>query len=286
MAVTPTATHVGPFGRVGFLDVLHDHWPRGTVESLEGPDGGASIEVVDGVAMGVGHRDLVDYRSPRGSTGVDVLARLVGDRPVRIDSLPGPLAQDLAEVLRAGGRAVVVEEQDVAAVLDLPDSFDAWLASIGKKERHETRRKRRRYEEMVGPARIARFDGGADRLEEFVALHRTSPGEKGSFMTEPMAAYFADLMALPGWGIDALLAPDETMAAAGFSFHGDDGYYLYNSAFDRGFREASPGVVLIASLIEFAIGEGQMLFDFLKGDEAYKFRLGARPRPLFEVTAP
>ena len=92
-------------------------------------------------------------------------------------------------------------------------------------------------------------------------------------------------MALPGWGIDALLTPEQRIAAAGFSFHGDDGYYLYNSAFDRGYWEASPGVVLIASLIEFAIEEEQMVFDFLKGDETYKFRLGAEPRPLFEVAA-
>jgi hypothetical protein len=286
MEVTPTATHVGPFGRPGFLDVLHRHWPRGAVESLDDGDGGASIEVVDGVAMGVGHRDLVDYRSPRGPSGVEVLVRLIGDRPVRIDSLPGPLADSLADALRANGRDVTTQEQDVAAVLALPGSFDEWLASIGKKERHETRRKRRRYEELVGPARIARFEDDADRLSEFVALHRTSAGEKGSFMTDAMADYFADVMALEGWGLDAILTPDGAMAAAGFSFHGDDGYYLYNSAFDRSYWEASPGVVLIASLIEFAIEEGQMLFDFLKGDETYKFRLGAEPRPLFEVSSP
>ena len=63
---------------------------------------------------------------------------------------------------------MVVEEQDIAAVLTLPESFDAWLASIGKKERHETRRKRRRYEEMVGPARIARFEDSERYLEELM----------------------------------------------------------------------------------------------------------------------
>jgi CelD/BcsL family acetyltransferase involved in cellulose biosynthesis len=101
-----------------------------------------------------------------------------------------------------------------------------------------------------------------------------------------MAEYFSSIFGLPGWGIDAILTPGGRIAAAGFSYHGDDGYYLYNSAFDRTYADASPGVVLIASLIEFAIEEGQMIFDFLKGDETYKFRLGARPRPLFEVSAP
>lgn len=284
--MTPTAPHVGPFGRSEFLRVLHGHWPRGVVEVADRDDGGASVEVVDGVVVGVGDRDLVDYRSPRGPAGVEVLVDLVGGRPTRIDSLPSGIAEPFAEALRGAGREVAVEEQDVAAVLSLPASFDDWLASIGKKERHETRRKRRRYEEQVGPARIARFEDDPARLDEFVALHRTSSGEKGSFMTEPMAAYFSDLMAIPGWGIDALLTPAGGIAAAGFSYHGDDGYYLYNSAFDRSFSEASPGVVLIASLIEFAIDEGLAVFDFLKGDEAYKFRLGAEARPLFEVASP
>ena len=47
---------------------------------------------------------------------------------------------------------------------------------------------------------------------------------------------------------------------------------------------ASPGVVLVSMLIERAIEAEKRVFDFLKGDETYKFRLGAAPRPLYEVT--
>jgi CelD/BcsL family acetyltransferase involved in cellulose biosynthesis len=36
-------------------------------------------------------------------------------------------------------------------------------------------------------------------------------------------------------------------------------------------------------MIEQAIGEGIGRFDFLKGDEVYKFRLGAEERPLYRV---
>jgi CelD/BcsL family acetyltransferase involved in cellulose biosynthesis len=74
------------------------------------------------------------------------------------------------------------------------------------------------------------------------------------------------------------------MAAAGFGYHGADGYYLYNSAFDPTLREASPGVVLMASLIESAIEAARDVFDFLKGDEAYKYRLGAGERLLYTVS--
>ena len=46
---------------------------------------------------------------------------------------------------------------------------------------------------------------------------------------------------------------------------------------------ASPGVVLFSSMIERQIERGVPVFDFLKGDEAYKYRHGAAPRPLFAI---
>lgn len=280
------ATHVGPFARQDFLRVLHAHWGAGELlEVAEGPSA-AMAELVDGVVTGVGHRDLVDYRSPLGDAGVDLLADLVGERPFRFDSMPAEVADALAGTLRSRGRDVVVERRDATAVLRLPPTYDDWLASLGRKERHETRRKRRRYEDLVGAPTIERFEGVGGPFDEFVALHRASAGEKGLFMTGAMVAFFADLLALPGWGIDGLLTASGSLAAAGFGYHGSDGYYLYNSAFDPALREGSPGVVLMASLIESAIGAGREVFDFLKGDEAYKYRLGATARGLFEVGTP
>jgi CelD/BcsL family acetyltransferase involved in cellulose biosynthesis len=41
--------------------------------------------------------------------------------------------------------------------------------------------------------------------------------------------------------------------------------------------------VLLGLLIDRSIRSGLEVFDFLKGDEAYKFRLGAEPRPLYSL---
>jgi CelD/BcsL family acetyltransferase involved in cellulose biosynthesis len=49
--------------------------------------------------------------------------------------------------------------------------------------------------------------------------------------------------------------------------------------------DASPGVAIIGAAIERATTESAPVFDFLKGDEVYKFRLGARERPLYRVVA-
>jgi CelD/BcsL family acetyltransferase involved in cellulose biosynthesis len=53
---------------------------------------------------------------------------------------------------------------------------------------------------------------------------------------------------------------------------------LYNSAFDRKWQQLAPGMVLVAEDIQQAIEEGCEVFDFLKGDYAYKYRFGARKR--------
>jgi CelD/BcsL family acetyltransferase involved in cellulose biosynthesis len=62
----------------------------------------------------------------------------------------------------------------------------------------------------------------------------------------------------------------------GFRYEGT--YYLYNSAFDRAFQSASPGMVLVAEDIRIAIEAGCSVFDMLKGDYPYKYRFGAVPR--------
>jgi len=68
-----------------------------------------------------------------------------------------------------------------------------------------------------------------------------------------------------------------------FGFQDARAYYLYNSAYDTAAATSSPGVILVDLLVHRSITEGLARLDMLKGDEAYKFRLGARPRPLFAV---
>ncbi len=76
----------------------------------------------------------------------------------------------------------------------------------------------------------------------------------------------------------AFLRVGEERPAGTIGFRLDGVYYLYNSAFDQGWRALAPGMVLVAELIQGAADEGFRTFDLLKGDYAYKYRFGARPR--------
>lgn len=103
-------------------------------------------------------------------------------------------------------------------------------------------------------------------------------------MSPARARFFAALHDDVGGVIDVLRGGDGVAVAAGFGFEDAAGYYLYNSAFEPEAATASPGIVLVNLLIEHAIRRGLPRFDFLKGSEPYKFRLGARPRPLYRIT--
>lgn len=100
-------------------------------------------------------------------------------------------------------------------------------------------------------------------------------------MTADRESFFRDLASLPAARVDVLAGAAGTPVAASIGFQDDRAFYLYNSAYDPAAAASSPGMVLLWKLFESVVEGGVSLFDFLKGDEAYKLRLGARPRPLY-----
>ena len=100
-----------------------------------------------------------------------------------------------------------------------------------------------------------------------------------------MEAFFRALLDVEGSVVSVLMG-GERPAAAAFGFEDDGAYYLYNSGYDPDLGAASPGVVLVEQLVRYAAGSGRTTFDFLKGDEAYKYRMGATARPLFALEGP
>ena len=154
------------------------------------------------------------------------------------------------------------------------------LDLLDGKQRHEIRRKARRFAESLGEADLVE---GVEFFDSFVEMHRSATGEKGRFMTESMASFFRDLLSAAGARLETLVVGDGRAVGAAFGFEDDDAYYLYNSAFEPSFAESSPGILLLHRLIGRVNATGRSRFDFLKGTETYKHRLGAVERPLYTV---
>lgn len=263
----------------GYLSAWWQHFGDGELALVEDEEALVPLwHATDGLVSFVGDEDLTDYHSQLGTEAGALLGRYLSQLPAgtrfRFDSLPLEAASDLAAAIPG----VEPVQHESAHRIDLPSYFDEFLASRSKKERHELRRKHRRFSEALGEPRLV--EGTVDPIAVFVELHRMSGGRKGEFMTREREAFFRSLAELPGCRVD-ILSGERSPVAAAIGFEDAAGYYLYNSAYDPSRSAASPGIVLLWLLFERAITRGVAVFDFLKGDEPYKLRLGAQPRPLY-----
>lgn len=198
-----------------------------------------------------------------------------------------PLLPGICEEL---GIACRVEETDRSPYVPLPERFDAYLERLGKKERHELRRKLRRAEEAE-PGLSFRVTGSREEMDRdfpsFVELHRKSHPEKREFMDDRMAEFFrevADRFLTEGRLRLSFLRGRAGDLAAAFQIEHDGSLLLYNSGFDPGRAGTSPGLVLLARCIEDAIRRGLTEYDFLRGRERYKYDLGGRDRIVYRAT--
>ena len=166
--------------------------------------------------------------------------------------------------------------------IPLQSSWDEYLASISKKQRHEIRRKTRNAEARYDTDWYfvtAEHDVPAE-VQAFIEMMRNDPS-KESFLTPEMEnflvetalnAYQAGLMHL------SFLTFGGKRAAAYLSFLTGGKLWVYNSAWEPRFAPCSPGWVLLAKEITWAIGIGLTEVDMMRGDEVYKYRFGGIDR--------
>jgi CelD/BcsL family acetyltransferase involved in cellulose biosynthesis len=280
----PLAPATGPFPHRPFLETWWRHQGGGDELAIIATDtAGLPLRVSEGRVLFCGDADLTDYHNPLGDPhqAMEAAAVRFSGSDYSFDSLPESAAVSLHAALDAGGHMHAVTRDAVTAVLDLPSDMDEWLTGLGKRDRHEIRRKRRRFVEALGEIHLERRSDAAG-VDLFAEMHRSAGGAKGGFMTRERKDFFSDLVTSARATVD-VLSTEHGPAAAAFAFAEPDGYYLYNSAYAPEAASASPGIVLLVTLIETLIAEGVPRLDLLKGDEPYKFRLGAVPRPLYRI---
>ena len=186
----------------------------------------------------------------------------------------------LPSIFRDAGLRVEVDQEDVAPHVHLPARYENYLLQIDKKQRHEIRRKQRRVEREldVGFTLVQSMDALQEAMDEFLRLQRMSRPDKESFMTPHMERFFrvmAGRMLEAGHLHLSFLSLNGENAAALLAFEYKKELLLYNSGYDtEKWAGYSPGWVLLGYVIQHAIARGIEVFDFLQGDEEYKYRFG------------
>jgi hypothetical protein len=182
---------------------------------------------------------------------------------------------------------VTRELEEVCPVVQIEPGIDyeTYLGTLGKKERHEIRRKVRRAE-AEGPIELEHSANPIGDLDAFIDLHQKRWGADGLFPpTDGGAAsrrFFAGLFEDCGpAGVDlSFLTVAGKRIAAGVTFDDGNAVYYYNAGVDPDARELSPGVVMVARYFQRAIESGRTRFDFLRGNEPYKYEWGAVDAPV------
>ena len=81
-----------------------------------------------------------------------------------------------------------------------------------------------------------------------------------------------------GWLQLAFLTVGDEKAAGYLNFDYANQIWVYNSGINFNFSSISPGWVLLGYLIQWAIENGRETFDFMRGDEVYKYRFGGQDK--------
>ena len=203
-----------------------------------------------------------------------------------------PAGDELAAAMGAlemtQGWTLNVEREDVCPVVTLPEGadIDGYLATLGKKERHEIRRKVRRAQ-AVGEIRLDDSPDPLADLELFADFHQRKWGDDGLFPPtlggEQSRVFFRQLFELFGLSGPlrlTFLLVGQRRIAAGIHFETANEVLYYNAGVDPDARDLSPGVLLVYAYVARALANGTKRMDFLRGDEPYKYQWGAVDEPI------
>ncbi|MFZ2206655.1 MAG: GNAT family N-acetyltransferase [Microgenomates group bacterium] len=176
-------------------------------------------------------------------------------------------------------------QQEVSPTIILPSTWEEYLESLERTDRKELKRKFKRLEAIPHSFHYSGERVTDNDFSDFIRLHKLSDFAKEKFMTDPMKSFFKEVstLSIPGWTQKiATLKINDISVASVFFFENENSLLLYNSGYDPEQKYYSVGLLLIAQLIHYAIENKRKVFDFLRGNERYKYDLGGKDVKLYK----
>lgn len=295
-----------PFATPAWQRVWLDHFQAGrTLRLLTARDGERLIGVAPFICDGdraefVGHYSICDYMDAVVTPGFErsffpsILGRLA-DEGVRVIDLRGlrassPTLEAVTEAAPAAGFVAAREDEALSPSVHLPETWDDYLNTLSKKDRHELRRKLRRLDSAGGDVVLKVVTEAAETatgLDTLFHLMRISSHHKEEFLDRPgMEAFFREMtatMAAEGMLRFYFLTFDGEAVASVLNFDLGGQLYMYNSGYDPAYSHYAVGLMSKTLLIRDAIESGRHCVDFLRGDESYKYDLGGKDQQVYRL---
>jgi len=254
----------------------------------------APLMVKASKASFIGSADVCDYMDFVVAPGKElefftaVLDKLKKDRikQLSLESLrhDSTVMTCLVDLAKDKGYAVTLTRENVSLDLDLPSTWEEYLRTLSPKQRRETGRRFRRLEEEGDINYRVVEEAEPEVLDIFLKLLRVSREDKASFMTPRMESFFrslAETMAEAKLLRFGILEISGKPVAAVMCFDYNNKVYLYNSGYEPEYGYLSVGLMSKLLSIKDSIERGRKCYDFLKGPEEYKYRLGGREIPIY-----
>lgn len=195
---------------------------------------------------------------------------------------PDACCRAFFESLPSAGAAWRVEPQERCLRIDnhWPNGV-AFFRSLNKKARNNHTRGKRILTELGGDVRFSVVEPGdpaGTLIEEILRLKEIwlRANDPRSPMFGPDGAVLRKMIdhaRLSGLAKIFTLQTGGKIAAASINFVYHDRVEAYLTSYDAEFERASPGTILIVESAQWCFDRKMKLIDFLRGEEAFKFRL-------------
>lgn len=223
------------------------------------------------------------------------------DYPQPLDEAKGPIDREILWLPRTVVRTTTVAErteaeppgQQPAPYIDwrVHPTFekyeDDWRAR-GAVKSNDSARQRRRIERELGPLKFEFDDVRPDVFDACItwksAQYRAS-GFVDMFADPHNIALFRRLKEKGALVVSSLSA-GPTLLAVHFGASSDRRLASWIPAYDVAFQKYSPGRLLLEDMLKASHARGDLEFDFLIGNEGYKFQFATHNRVIGEVGSP
>ncbi len=188
-----------------------------------------------------------------------------------------PMMTTLKDSLSQRGCSVDQREGLSCFGIDLPATFDEYVARRSRPGRRECRQLLKRLDS--GDVEIIKIETQAQLKNmwyDFVDLHnirRGQTGDEGCFREPGFGEFLWDASTqLLDAGLLRLyfVVVDELSIAAHFAIASSDRWLYYQTGMNSNYAQLKPGKLLMVKAIQDSINEGKSYFDMMRGAESYK----------------
>lgn len=178
---------------------------------------------------------------------------------------------------RSKGASVV--QEDTTPIIDLPQTFDEYLMRLPRRWRKELKRKMNNFEKQHEGVYLEE----AGSIDCLISLMKKNDDKQAFFDRPGMEEYFRKIYTtFPQMATIRCLSVHGSLAASIYYFETPTSYLLYNSGFDKENYD-SAGLYIKALNIKHAIASGKKTYNFLQGNERYKYELGGKDLFIYTI---